>query len=131
VFTFSWRRPTTSLRVSGQAARCSCLPGLRRGGGGRLAGAMVLSCLVWRCKLTTGQVCSASECVRRSHCATGRTPTQTGHRTHLSGCRADSIHTATTDTTKQSSLCRVWLGNVSWIIAINVFRLQIFCRRRS
>jgi len=32
----------------------SCLPGLRRGGGGRLAGAAVLSCLVWRCELTAG-----------------------------------------------------------------------------
>jgi len=42
VLTFSWR--TTSLR--GVAARRSCLPGLRRGGGGRQAGATVLSCLV-------------------------------------------------------------------------------------
>ena len=37
--------------------------------------------------MTAGQVRSASECVQRSHC--------------------DSIHTATPDTTKQSSLCRV------------------------
>ena len=35
-----------SLRVGGRAARRSCLPGLRRGGGGRQAGAAVLSCLV-------------------------------------------------------------------------------------
>ena len=43
--------------VGGRAARRSCLTGLRRGGGGRLAGAAVLSCLVWvwRCELTTGQ----------------------------------------------------------------------------
>jgi len=34
---FAWR--TTSLRVGGRAARRSCLPGLRRGGGGRQAGA--------------------------------------------------------------------------------------------
>ena len=43
---FAWR--TTSLRVGGRAARRSYLPGLRRGGGGRQAGATVLSCLVWR-----------------------------------------------------------------------------------
>ena len=97
----------TSLRVGGRAARRSCLPGLRRGGG-RQAGAAVLSCLVCRCELTAGQVSSTSECVRRSHCAAGRAPTQTRHRTHLSGGRADSIHTATPDTTRQSSLCRVW-----------------------
>jgi len=45
---FAWR--TTSLRVGGRAARRSYLPGLRRGGGGRQAGATVL-CLVWRCEL--------------------------------------------------------------------------------
>ena len=61
----------------------------------------VLSCLVWRCELSrpdrpTGAFCvwSVSECVRRSHCAARHTPTQTRHRTHLSGGRADSIHTA-------------------------------------
>ena len=43
---FAWR--TTSLRVGGRAARRSCL---RRGGGGRQAGATVLSCLMWRCEL--------------------------------------------------------------------------------
>jgi len=103
---FAWRK--TSLRVGGRAARRSCL---RRGGGGRQAGAAVLSCLVWRCELTAGQVRSASECVRRSHCAARHTPTQTRQRTHLSGCRADSIHTATPDTTKQpmqSVSCLAW-----------------------
>jgi len=114
VFTFSW----SSLRVSGRAAKRSCLPGLRRGGG-RLAGTAVLSCLVWRCELTAGQVSCASEYVRRSHCAAGHTPTQTRHRTPMSDCRADSIHTATPDTTKPSSLCRVWRGGVNWTIAIN------------
>jgi len=43
------QQSTTSLRVGGRAARRSCLPGLRRGGGGRLAGATVLS--GWRCEL--------------------------------------------------------------------------------
>jgi len=67
-------RRTTSLRVGGRAARRSCLLCLRRGGGGRLAGAgraAVLSCLV-----RTIKVRSASECVRRSHCAARHTPTQ-------------------------------------------------------
>jgi len=59
MFTFS--RRTTSLIVGGRAARRSCLPGLRRGGGGRQAGATVLSCLVWRCELTAKQVRSESE----------------------------------------------------------------------
>ena len=66
------------IYVAYNVAACgrSCgLPGLRRGGGGRLAGAAVLCCLVWRCELTAGQVRSASECVRRSHCTAGRTPT--------------------------------------------------------
>jgi len=40
---FAWR--TTSLRVGGRAARGTRLPGLHRGGGGRQAGAIVLSCL--------------------------------------------------------------------------------------
>ena len=70
---------TTSLRVDGLAARPSCLAGLRRGGSGR-----------------------ARDATAR------RTPTQTRHRTHLSGGWADSKHTATPDTTKQSCLCRVW-----------------------
>jgi len=56
---FAWC--TTSLRVGGRVARHSWLPGLCRGGG-RQAGATVLSCLVWRCELTAGQVHSASEC---------------------------------------------------------------------
>jgi len=98
---FAWR--TTSLRVGGRAARPGCLPGLRRGSVGRQAGAAVLSCLVWRCELTAGQVRSASECVRRSH----RPDTQ---RT----CLADSIHTAT-DTTKQYCLRRVRRGGVNYL----------------
>ena len=109
---FAWR--TTSLRVGGRVARRSCL---RRGGGGRQAGAAVLSCLVWRCELTAGQVRSASECVQRSHCSAGHTPTQTGHRTHLSGGRADSVHTATPDTTHDKTVlsvsCLMWRCEVA------------------
>jgi len=71
VFTFSWC--TMSLRVGDRAARRSCLPS---GGGGRQAGTAVLLLLVWQCEFTTGQVRSASECVRRSHCAARHTPTQ-------------------------------------------------------
>jgi len=114
---FAWR--TTSLRVGGQAARRSCLPGLRRGGGDRQAGATFLSCLVCRCELTAGQVRSASECVRRSHCAAR-------HSYAVRTCRADSVHTATPDTTRRSCLCRVWCAGVNWTIAPSVSRLQIF-----
>ena len=32
---------------------------------------------------------------------------------------------------RRSCLCRVWCGGVNWTIALNVFRLQIFCRRQS
>jgi len=49
---------TASLRVGGRADRRRCLPGLRRGGGGRQAGATVLLCLAWRCEnafSSTGQ----------------------------------------------------------------------------
>ena len=45
--------------------------------------------------------------------------------------RADSVHTSTPDTTEQSCLRRVWRGGVNWTIAVNVFRLQVFCRRQS
>jgi len=100
-------RRTTSLRVGGRAARRSCLPGLHRGGGGRQAGAAVLSCLVWRCELTAGQVRSASECVRRSHCVARHTPTQTGHRTHLSG-RLSSHRRTRHDETVLSVSCPAW-----------------------
>ena len=47
----AWR--TTSLRVGGRVSRRSFL---RRGGGGRQAGATVLSCLVWWCELALTQV---------------------------------------------------------------------------
>ena len=78
-------RRTTSLRVGGLADRLSYLAGLRRGGSGRAG--------------TAGATAR-------------RTPTQTRHRTHLYGGRADSIHTATPDTTKQSRLCR---DGVNWV----------------
>ena len=114
---FAWR--TKSQRVGGRAARLNCLPALRRGGGWQ-AGATVLSCVaVWIG--SARQVRSASEYVRRSHCAAQHTPTQTSHRTHLSGGRADWIHTATPDTTRRSCLCRVWCAGVNWTIALNMF----------
>ena len=90
------------------------------------------SCLVWR-ELTAGQVRSAWQCVQRSHCAARHTPTQTRHRTHLSGGLAESVHTATSDATRRSCLCHVCVEScdVNWTIALNVFRLQTFCRRQS
>ena len=45
--------------------------------------------------------------------------------THLSGGRADSIHTTKSDTTRRSCLCRVWCAGVNLTIALNVFRLQL------
>ena len=54
----------TTPCVSGRAARRSCLPGLRRGGGGgRQAGATVLSCLVLRCELSRPDRPTISFCV--------------------------------------------------------------------
>ena len=43
--------------------------------------------------------------------AARHTPTQYAL---VGGCRADSIHTATSDPTKQFSLCRVWRAGVNW-----------------
>jgi len=97
-FHIAWR--TTSVGRLGVAACLACV-------------ATVLSCLV----MTAGQVRLAPECVRRSQCAARHIPTQARRRTHLSGCRADLVHTATPDTTKQSCLCRVWCDGVNWTIA--------------
>ena len=64
----------------------------------------VLLCLVWRCELSrpdsqTGafRVWSALECVRRSHCAAGRTAPQ-------NALVRRSIYTATPDKTRPSRL---------------------------
>ena len=83
VSTFSWH--TTSLRVGGRAARRSCLPGLRRGGGGRQAFATVLSCLVWRCEFSrpdcpTAAFCVCSLTVTKLRTATGTIVTMS-HKT--------------------------------------------------
>jgi len=40
-----------------------CLPGLRRGGGGRQAGATVFSCLVWLCDLSLPDSPTSAFCV--------------------------------------------------------------------
>ena len=89
----------------------------------------------WRTtSLRVGGLAARPNCMaglRRGAAANRHTPTQTRHRTHLSSGRADSVHTATPDTTKQSCQCRVWHGGVNWIIAVNVFKLQILCRRKS
>jgi len=60
-----------------------------------------------------------------------RPPDALRRRAHLSGGRADSVHTATPDTTRRSCLCRVWCAGVNRTIAANVFRLQVSCRRPS
>ena len=99
------RRCVWAVERLGVAACLACV--VTRGGGGRQAGATVLSCLVWRCELSVPDRPTGSFCVgvlpavalRRRH-----TSTQTRYRTHLSGGRADSIHTATPGTIKQSCL---------------------------
>ena len=101
---FAWR--TTSLRVGGRVARRSCLPGLRCGGG-RQAGATVLSCLVCPCELSRRDKCNASECVRRSHCAARHTPTQNAP-IWLSGRLSSHRHTRH-DKTVLSVSCLAWL----------------------
>ena len=70
-----------------------------------------VSCLAWRYKLNGPTSASG-----------GRTapPDTLRHRPDTERtCLADSVHTATPDTTKQSCLCRVWRGDVNWVIAIN------------
>jgi len=62
-----------------------------------------------RCVWAVGRL-GVAACVAAATAATSRrTPTQTRHRTHRSGGRADSVHTATPDTTKKSCLCCVLL----------------------
>jgi len=57
------QQSTACLHFRGVQRRCVCwrsclqsLPGLRSGGGGRLAGAAVLSCLAWRCELALTKI---------------------------------------------------------------------------
>jgi len=119
VFTFSWR--ITWLRAGAPAARRSCLAGLRRGGG-RQAGAAVLSCLVWRCELTAGQVGSVSECVRRSHCAAGRTPTHAERALVGRSGRLNSHRHTRHDKTVLSVSCLAWYYELA---------LTINCPRRG
>jgi len=52
---------------------------------------------------------SASECVQRSHRQCLRRPT---HSDAEHTCRADSVHSATPDATRQCCLCRVWCAGV-------------------
>ena len=67
---------------------------------------------VWRLGLAAWLACVAAAAV--TACATAatarRTPTRTRHRTHLSGGRADSIHTGRTrhDKTVLSVSCLAW-----------------------
>ena len=97
-----WPRPwwrTTSLRVGARVARRTCQPGLGRGGGRSRRGGLVSS----------GGRTAPPDILRH------RPDTE---RTCLA-CRADSIHIATPDTTKQSCMCRVWrVTCVNWTIAI-------------
>ena len=102
MFTFCVAYNVAACGRSGGRLR-SCLPGLRRGGGGRQAGAAVLSCLVWWCELSRPDRQAGAFCVCLCRSVSGgavRPPDALRRRTHLSGGRADSIHTATPDTTR-------------------------------
>ena len=70
------------------------------------------SCL---CRIRWCELSRPDKCVLRRSASSGRTapPDTLRHRTHLSGGRADLVHTATPDTTKQSCLRRVWRGGLS------------------
>jgi len=92
---FAWR--TTSLRVGGRAARRSCL---RRGGGGRQAGATVSGVAVRTDRQTS------AFCVGVRPAVALRRPTQTQNAPVWS--LSDSVHTATPDTTQTGLLRRVW-----------------------
>jgi len=108
---FAWR--TTSLRVGGRAARRSCLRGLRHGGG-RLAGAAVLSCLMWRCDWPPDK-----RVLRRSASGGRTAPPDTLRRrpdtertVWLSG-RLSSHRQTRHDKIQQFCLCPVWRGGVN------------------
>ena len=89
------------------------------------------SCLVW----CGGVNCPPDKCVLRRSASGGRTaPPDTlryrpdSERTCLHVCRADSTHTATPDTTRQSSLCRVWrklaFTHAAWSVRVTVSVLE-------
>jgi len=67
---------------------------------------------VWRLGLAAWLTCIAAAPVAQ---AVPVRPLDALRRTLLSGGRADSIHTATPDKTKQSCLCRVWRRGVNWV----------------
>ena len=82
------------------AARRSCLPGLRRGGGGRQAGATVLSGLVWRCEL--------------DDCSERRVQTSDSLSATVLSRRESNLH-AEADRTRTGLFCRVSPGCVNWL----------------
>ena len=122
---FAWR--ITSLRVGGHAARRSCLPGLRRGGGGRLAGAAILSFLVWWCELSQPDRPAFSVKVRRAVAPAVPAPPDTPRRTDRAV--GPTQFTPPHQTRQDGPVCVV--SGVHWKTALNVFRLQIFCLRQS
>ena len=72
-------------RVGGRAARRICLPGLRRGGGGRQAGAAVLSCLAWRCESALTASAGSTSSIKQkyiTYCIVARAGPSHGHGQH-------------------------------------------------
>ena len=79
VFTFCVAYDVAACGRSGGQAQLPAWPASQRRSTGRRGGLVLPDVEV---RLAAGQARSASECVRRSHCAARHTPTQTRHRTH-------------------------------------------------
>ena len=94
------------------------------------------SCLVWWCELSRSDRLTSISVfcvgVRLMVAPAVPVPPDTlWYWMHLSGGWVDSVYAATPDMTRWSCLCRFWCADVNWTIAVNVFRLQIFCQRHS
>jgi len=73
---------------------------------------------------------SSEDAARSAQISSGVIPLRAFSNMHLQHRLKPNSH-RTPDTTRQSSLCRVWRAGVNRTIAANVFRLLIFCRRQS
>jgi len=105
------------MRLGGRADRPSCLPGLRRRGGGHANGVQTLRPieLEGRRTIAWDEVSAhRRDCLRDRRCAQRRADTEERTLQYtVKDCRADSVHTAALDTTKLSRLCRLWRVGVN------------------
>ena len=90
-----------------------------------------LYCRVSRCELSVPDRRTSAFCVRVRPAVALRRPTHSDTERTCLAVEPTHFHTSTPDTTKQSCPCRVRRGGVNWTVAINVIRLQIFCRLDS